>query len=176
MCRLVAAAAVLALACTKADPPGGTDTSSSAAPPRAAVVAPQASAPGAAPVVSTGVWTGTYQAKASTLYLPDTPEMKRVKWRGDEATAGLGAGDLSLTFDPDGRVHGESKGALGTLAVEGRVDGERVAATLRPMNAEDGFTGTLEGTKKGNALGGLMNLTDYNAGLLRAATFALTAK
>lgn len=180
MMRLASVVAVLcAVACTKADPPGSTSTTaSSAAPATSAPAAAQVSAATAAAAApaTAGAFAGTYDAKASTLYLPDTPEMKKVKWRGDEATTGLGAGELSLTIDADGRVHGECKGALGTLGIEGRAEGDRVAATLRPKDTESGFTGTLEATKKSSVMTGQMNLTDYNAGVLRVATFELASK
>jgi hypothetical protein len=168
-------------ACSKADPPGGTSTAASTtsaavAQASAAPVASAAPAAAAAPVAA-GSFGGKYDSKAGALYLPDTPDMKKVKWRGDEATTGLGAGDLSVTIDADGRVHGESKGVLGALVIEGQVQGDHVAATLRPTKADDGaFTGVLEGTLKGSAISGTLHMADYNAGVLRDATFQLTGK
>ena len=173
--------AVCTLACTKTDPPGTqtTASSSTATTPASAPVAQASAAPSAtAPApAAAGAFAGTYDAKASTLYLPDTPEMKKVKWRGEEVTEGLGAGDLSLTIDPDGRVHGESTGALGAMIIEGHAEGDLVAATLRRKTpADGGFTGTLEATKKNGALDGVLHVTGYDASVFREAAFKLPTK
>lgn len=123
------------------------------------------------------MFKGSYDAKASELHLPDTPAMKKVKWRGDEATDGLGAGELSLTIEPDGRVHGESTGALGAMLIEGHTEGDKLGASLLRKTPTDlGFTGTLEATTKDGTLEGVLHVSGYNAGVLREASFKLTAK
>ena len=181
--------------CTKADPPGGqgTGTAASGAPSSAPVAVGTASAPAApasAPVavgaaaapaaggaVAAGSFAGTYDAKASTLYLPDTKEMQRVKWRGDETTDALGAGKLTLTVAADGTVQGESTGPLGALVIVGQAQGDTLGATLQPKTpTEGGYTGTLHAKKSATGYAGEIHLTRHDASVLRTATFELTAK
>lgn len=184
MHRLVLVSALALVACSKSDPPAPQSTtpaSSAAAPagsaPAAAPSAASSAATGAAAPASAGAFAGKYETKASTLYLPDTKEMQRVKWRGDESSEGLGAGDLSLTIEPDGSVHGEATGALGAMRVVGQAEGDSLAASLqRKTPNEPGFTGTLHAVKKDGALVGEMNVTSHDASVLRTGTFQLAAQ
>lgn len=169
-------------ACDKADPPGSTTTTTTApsASVAAAASAPAPSASGAVASASkaatAGAFSGKYEAKASELYLPDTKEMKNVKWRGDESPDGLGAGTLSLSIAADGTVTGESTGPLGAMLVNGHADGDQIAASLLRKSDDGGFTGTLHATQKAGALSGEMSLTRHDASVLRVATFELAAK
>ena len=169
---------VYTCACTRADPPGNKNpvAVASAVPVASASVAsppPVASAPAG----SAAAFAGKYDSKAGTLYLPDSPEMKRVKWRGDESKDGLGPGELTLDIDADGRVHGEASGALGAMIVEGHAEGDHVGASLRRKDPTDGgFTGTLEGTRNAGTLGGELQVTGFDASVFRVAKFQLTGK
>lgn len=169
-------------ACDKADPPGAAATPSAPSAPLAAAApatpasAPIAAASSASNATATGSFSGKYESKASQLYLPDTKEMKNVKWRGDESPDGLGAGTLSLSIAADGTVTGESTGPLGAMLVNGHAEGDQVTASLLRKSEDAGFTGTLHATRKGGALTGEMSLTRYDASVLRVATFELAAK
>lgn len=169
----------LLLACDKdkADPTGEpkptTTASTPADAPPAASSAAEAKSDDAK---GTGSFSGKFEAKASELYLPDTKEMAR-KWRTDESDEGLGPGELTLSIADDGTVTGTVSGALGALILNGHAEGDIVTATLtRAKDDHDGYTGTLQATRKGAQLEGEMNLTRYNANTLRRATFTLDAK
>lgn len=172
---------IAALACeSKKDPPGSVEAksadSASAAPTIASAAAPAASATAKPAGPAAASFAGKYESKASSLYLPDTKEMKNVKWRGDESSEGLGAGELNISIAADGTVSGEASGPLGAMVVNGHADGDHVAATLTRKSEDGGFTGTLLGDRKGDALSGEMNLTRHDASVLRVATFQLAAK
>lgn len=191
MHRLALVSAVVFLAaCSKSDPPGSQSTATTGSVATTASAAPHASsapavasaAPAAAPAAAgasatAGSFAGKYTAKASSLYLPDTKEMQRVKWRGDESTEGLGAGELTLTIAADGSVQGESTGPLGAMVLVGQAQGDTLAATLQRKTATDGgFTGTLHAKKNGAGYAGEMNLSRHDASVLRTATFELASK
>ena len=98
------AAMVLALAaCTKSNEssvPGTTATTSPVA--SAPVAAPDASA---AP--STVSWSGRYVATPGPFTVPDGGEWAGVKFRGEDASVGLGDGTISVEVDPSGHAHGK---------------------------------------------------------------------
>lgn len=117
-------------------------------------------------------FAGSYTMAVGTMYVPDDPEFKTVRFKNDE-TKMLGPGKLSLAISPSGRVSGESEGGpLGAAIVEGRIDGDQFAASIHRKDANDeGLTGTLVGTRKGDTLEGTMNLSEWNATVVREAKF-----
>jgi hypothetical protein len=124
---------------------------------------------------SAATWTGTYTATAGTLYVPDAPEWKGVKFRGDEAPVGLGPGSLELTVDGAGHAQGTLDGPLGPLRVQGELSGDELTAALVPTDPTKGFSGTAVGHIAGTKIEGTMHLaSESTANVIRTASFALT--
>jgi hypothetical protein len=126
-------------------------------------------------------WGGTYKSAAGTLYVPhDAPNGKdwaAVKWTGDESTAGLGEGAISIAIDEAGRVSGTLEGPLGPASVNGSVSEKQLTAQIERTNPDDqGFTGTLTGTMGADAIDGTMHLSLGRANVLRTSTFSLRKK
>lgn len=160
----------LGTACSRENPPSQATPSPSAIP--AASAAPAPSAPPAGPVT----WTGTYTATAGTLFVPDGGEWSGVKFRGDDASTGLGAGTLTVTIDGTGRVDGTTEGALGAGTVSGLFKEDTLTARIAPKDPNVGFTGTAVGKREGDAIKGQMRLSQSNASVIREATFSLAKK
>jgi hypothetical protein len=145
---------------------------------------PSASAPpatSAAPVLPEGaaqprtLWRGRYKSEQGSFFVPDASEWSGVKWRGDDAGAGLGEGTLELEIDSaSGTVVGTTSGAVGDTRVTGTIVGKEIMATLRRKDPSDrGFTGTLLATRSGEAVTGTMRLSPGDAHVIREATFSL---
>ena len=172
-------AGVVLAGCPK-DPPAPAPPTSSAtpapssAPGLAASAAPTASAQAAGPVT----YVGKYTSKEGSLYVPDGGEWAGVKWRGDDASVGIGDGTLSLTVDPkSGRAEGSGDGAFGPVVLAGMLDKDRLTFTLaRKDRADEGFTGSAMGKLTGDKLEGTMKLSLASASVIREASFSLAKK
>ena len=157
---------------------GGAPTESAEAAPSPRASADAAPATSAAAGAGEGgaagvttVWTGSYKSEAATLYIP--PELK-VRWRPEETDAGIGDGQLTLSVDASGQVHGALEGPLGPAAVDGYfTDGTLSARIARRDPNDHGFSGVLTAKASGGRLEGTLNVSLATGGALRSATFAL---
>ena len=119
-------------------------------------------------------YTGTYKATAGTLYVPEEKDWKGFRFRGDDAGTGLGDGTLTLKVKEGGRIEGEGEGAFGKFILSGFLaENTLSAAIMRKDPTDDGFTGFLIGTKKGEAFEGTMKLSLARGNVLRDATFTV---
>lgn len=142
--------------------------------------APSASASAsAAPVVvdsgpAKNEWTGNYDAQPGTLTVPEGPEWKGVKFRGDDAGDGLGKGNLHIVIAPDGRASGDGDGAFGAFTLTGALEKDVVTFTIVRKDPTDmGFTGTGRGTIAGDKLEGTIKASKATGNVIREATFSL---
>jgi hypothetical protein len=123
-------------------------------------------------------WTGTYTSAAGSLYVRDGGEWRGVRFRGDDASVGLGEGPLSFTLDSQtGRVVGAGSGPIGDFLVTGAVTGDSLAFSVVRKDARDrGLTGTGIGKVNGESLVGKLRLSQGDAHVIREATFSLARK
>jgi hypothetical protein len=146
---------------------------------QASVATTPAPAPSAGPATGSAAgaasWSGTYAATAGTMYVPDASEWSGVKFRGDDASLGLGEGALRVTVDAAGRARGTLDGPLGPLRMEGTLAGGELTLALVPSDATSGFAGTAVGHAAGTKIEGTMHLASRStASVIRAASFSLT--
>jgi hypothetical protein len=173
---ILATLAAIALAgCGRPSPsPSPVEDAGAASSPSAASAA--SVKPSAGPVT----WTGTYQATPGTLFVPDGGEFSGWKFRGDDASTGLGAGTLTLTVDgASGRALGTADGPLGPLVVSGVITDGELSARLDPKDAtapSAGFTGVALGKVVGASVTGTMHLSAPTGNVIRDATFELARK
>ena len=127
-------------------------------------------------------WAGAYTAAPGSFFVPDAPEFKGVKFRGEDAGDGLGEGTLAFEVDPVTHViAGEVHGALGDLVLGGArlpttgpPEDEVYAFTVRPKDPSGmGFTGTGRATLKGAEVAGTLRVSKATANVIREATFSL---
>jgi hypothetical protein len=149
--------------CKKSDPSAEQHDANAGA---ADASAQLAAAADAAPRATT--FSGKYSVVAGTMYVPSDKDWASVKFKNDE-TKLLGEGEISLTVEPDGRVAGETTtGPLGASVILGMRDGDALTATVRRKEkADEGLTGTLVATVKGDTLEGTMKLAEFNAAVVR---------
>jgi hypothetical protein len=151
-------------------------TEGAPAPVASASSAPVASASAAAaPKASdgSGAWTGTYTATTGSLFVPD---WTGVKFRGEDASVGLGDGAMNVSLDGSGRATGTLDGALGATAIDGVLREAAFSATLIAVDRAKGFSGTAIGTRDGDAITGTMRLSLPTGNVIREASFKLAAK
>ena len=179
----VAGAVVIGLACVvlvgcPKKPEGSADAGAGAGTRLSADAAGVAdSGTGTGTGTGTGAFAGKYVVSAGTMYVPAEKDWASVKFKNDEAKL-LGEGELTLAIDGTGRVSGSTEGGpLGAGILEGSSDGKTLAATLRRKDPSDnGLTGTLVATIVGDALDGTMKLAEFNAAVVRVATFTAKKK
>jgi hypothetical protein len=111
-----------------------------------------------------------------SIYVVDGGEWAAVKWRGDDASTGLGEGALALTIHGAARrLTGTGSGALGDLVWVGALDGDTLTASVQRRDPLDrGFTGTAVGKVSGDEIVGTMRLSLADARIIRGARFTLT--
>jgi len=157
---------LLAVACQQSPPPG--PAASSAAPTKASA-APAASAAPTKPWFE-GAWQGTFQAELFRIQMP----VGGVKaWQDDDGKRASGEGKLSLEVAADGGVLGTASGALGALAVAGRVDGDRAALTLSSAEP-DGFHGVILASQTPEGMKGTLSASSADSLQVRRADVVLT--
>ncbi len=163
-------AGLVALGCSRG-------TEGAPAPAASASSAPVASASAAASAKpasdGSGAWAGTYTATAGSLYVPD---WTGVKFRGEDASVGLGDGAMTVTLDATGRAAGTLDGALGATTLDGVLRDSAFSATLVPVDRAKGFSGTAIGTREGDAITGTMRLSLPTGNVIREASFKLAPK
>ena len=141
----------------------------------APVVASATSSSSAAPAVAParGAWSGRYDAAPGTFSVPDGGEWAGVRFRGEDAQAGLGDGTLAVSVSSEGRVEGKLEGPLGPLRVTGELLEKSFSAALVSADPAHGFSGTAVGTRAGERITGTMRLSLPTGNVLREATFTL---
>jgi hypothetical protein len=132
-----------------------------------------ATASASASAAATGApteWAVKYTITPGTLYIPDGKDWSHTKFK-NEPDKYLGAGSLTLTVEPSGRVTGTSEGPpLGEAILDGHREGDALTATVRRKDPGDfGLTGTLDAKIAGDKLEGTMNLADTHAEAVREA-------
>lgn len=136
-----------------------------------ASVTPSA-APSAAPPPSVwyaGSWQGSYKAE---LHRVELPAGGIKEWKKDDGAQASGDGKLSLEVAANGDVTGKASGPLGEQVVAGRVEGERVALTLTPAEA-NGFQGMILATQAPEGIKGALSASTGDSVVVRKATVVL---
>ena len=177
---VIGLACVALLGCPKKESADGKAEAGVSATTSASVVASagtDASTPAAAATTGAGTFAGKYVVSAGTMYVPAEKDWASVKFKNDESKM-LGDGEMKLVIDPSGRVAGSTEGGpLGAAILDGNSDGKTLAATVRRKDPTDeGLTGTLVAKLAGDKLEGSMNLAEFNAAVVRTATFTATKK
>lgn len=112
-------------------------------------------------------------SEGGSLYVVDGGEWAGVKWRGDDASAGLGEGNLTITIR-GARVTGTGNGAIGDIVWVGSIEGERLTASIQRKDPLDrGFTGTAVGKASQDHIVGTMRLSGADARLIREVNYSL---
>jgi hypothetical protein len=172
MTKAWAIVGLVALGCSR-----GSDGAAPAPVPAASASASSAIDAGApsAPKASdgSGAWAGTYTATAGSLFVPD---WTGVKFRGEDASVGLGDGAMTVTLDANGRAAGTLDGALGATTLDGVLRDAAFSATLVPVDRAKGFSGTAIGTRDGDAITGTMRLSLPTGNVIREASFKLAPR
>ena len=178
---LAAALALGSTACKKdpeatPSPTGSASTATEPAPVGTGSAAPSAgaAASGAQPPAGrASAYEGKYTTTAVTsITVPDA-----AKWKGEEGNEGVGEGKLALDVTADGRVTGTVDGALGAGLVDGRLDGDTLAATIRRQDPTDnGFYGTISAKITADKGEGTLQASRGNAGLVREGKLTLAKK
>ncbi len=94
------------------------------------------------------------------------------EWKKDDGSQASGEGKLSLQAAADGSVTGTATGALGELAVSGRVDGDRAALTLSAASP-DGFHGVILASQSPDGMKGTLNASSGDSLQVRQASVTL---
>lgn len=130
-----------------------------------------ASAASAAPAKAwyEGAWQGTYKAELLRL---QTAAGGVKQWKDDDGAKASGEGKLSLEAAPDGTVTGSASGPLGEHSVAGKVDGDRLALSLIPADAE-GFRGVILATQQDGGIKGTLNAATGDSLTARQASVTL---
>jgi hypothetical protein len=109
--------------------------------------------------------------------VPDGGEWSGVKFRGEDASVGLGDGALGATIDPEGHVIGTLDGPLGPGRLTGEVGKTKAfSAWIVPTTPGQGFTGTAVGSEEGDRISGTMKLSLSTGNVIREAAFTLDRK
>ena len=148
--------------------------SGSAGPGASAPAIPSAATSAAAPSKAwfEGNWQGSFQAE---LFRVETAAGGVKEWRQDDGKRANGEGKLSLEVTADGTARGSATGALGELAVSGRVDGERAALQLSSATAE-GFHGTILATQAPEGMKGTLSASSGDSLQVRQGSVTLARK
>ena len=168
----ILALGLVAAGCSKSiDPPAPPVRTTPASEATSARAAPSGAAPAAAET-----WSGRYSASPGGLYVPDGGEWAGVKFRGDDASVGLGEGTVLVSIDREGKVSGTLEGPLGPLRIAGQLAAKAFSAALVSSNPARGFTGTAVATEEGDRIAGTMRLSLPTGNVLREASFTLERK
>lgn len=122
-----------------------------------------------------GAWTSAFKTERAKVTLD--PGVSDKAWASDKGETAVGDGTLELSIAENGTVKGSLKGSLGDLVLHGMADGDHVNGTFTAAQPEPAtFSGTVELTKKGDALEGELRASSGDAKLVRRATLSLKKK
>jgi hypothetical protein len=164
------------LGCRSAEPLAGSEDSAASATSNRAL-ASEAGAPApTGKASSTETWAGAYVSEAGSIYVVDGGEWAGVKWRGDDASVGLGNGTMSLSLNRStGEVRGTGEGPLGDVVFAGAIVSDAILLTVSRKDPLDrGLTGTAVATMSGDRIAGKMRLAVADARVIRQATLTLS--
>jgi hypothetical protein len=170
--KRLALALLTLLACSKPSPQAND------AAPAVSVSASASAASAPKPAPGPVTYAGTYTSAPGTLFVPDGGEWSGVKWRGDDASDGLGAGEITLTIDPvTHRADGTVEGPLGSATLAGVLEGDTLTAKIsRKVATDGGESGVLLAKLSGDKLDGSIRTSSANANVIRTATVSLAKK
>jgi hypothetical protein len=157
---------LLFIVACKGSPESAAPAASGAAA-QSAAAAPVASAPAKASYE--GAWQGTY--KAELLRIETTAGAVK-QWKDDDGSKASGDGKLSFVAASDGTVTGSASGPLGQHTISGKIEGDRVALSLIPAEA-DGFRGVILASQSGDAIQGTLSAATGDALQARRGTVTL---
>jgi hypothetical protein len=160
--------ALLLIACKGSPATDQAAPAASAGPPASGSASAAASA---APAKAwyEGAWQGTYKAELLRL---ETAAGGVKQWKEDDGSKSSGEGKLSIQAAPDGTVSGSASGPLGEHTVAGKVEGDRVALSLIPAQAE-GFRGVILASQQGDGIQGSLNVATGDSLTARKASVTL---
>jgi len=119
-------------------------------------------------------WSGSYTAHPAQITVPDGGEWAGVKFRGEDASDGLGEGPLHIEISAANIVSGEGDGALGGFAIAGSSSGNTITFSVRRKDPKDmGFTGTGRATISENKIDGSLRVSKATGNVIREADFSL---
>ncbi len=180
---IVASVTLASAAVAGCSRPSGNDrgtgpSASASAPSAAAASGTRSEKPSASPRTTAVRWAGTYTSAPGSLYVRDGGEWRGVRFRGDDASAGLGEGPLAMTVDSTtGRLSGTGSGPIGDVILSGTVLGDALAFNVVRKDPTDrGLSGTGVGRVNGESLAGTLRLSQGDARVIREATFSLAKK
>jgi hypothetical protein len=118
-------------------------------------------------------WSGTYTSQAATIFVPDGGEWAGVKFRGEDASDGLGTGTLKIAIN-DGIVSGEGDGALGSFTIAGSSSENVITFVVKRKDPKDmSFTGTGRATIDKDKVEGSLRVSKATGNVIREAAFSL---
>jgi hypothetical protein len=117
-----------------------------------------------------GAWQGGFQAE---LFRVELAVGGVKEWKQDDGKKASGAGTLALDVAADGTASGHASGALGELAIVGRVEGDRAALQLASLEA-DGFHGVILATQTAEGMKGTLSASSGDSLQVRQAAVTLT--
>ena len=94
-------------------------------------------------------------------------------WKDDDGKLASGEGKLTLQAAADGSVSGSASGALGTLAIAGRVEGDRAALTFTSAEP-NGFHGVIMASQTPEGMKGTLSASSADSLQVRQASVTLT--
>jgi hypothetical protein len=167
--------ALLSVACSKPNESSSLSTAEASVESAAgsAHPVPSGSASSRAPTPEVQAWSGRYSASPGGFYVPEGSEWAGVKFRGEDASVGLGEGAMTVSITREGRVAGTVDGPLGPLRVTGELAAKAFSAALVSSEPATGFSGTAIGTEANDRITGTMRLSLPTGNVLREATFTL---
>lgn len=116
-----------------------------------------------------GAWQGTFDAQ---LFRIELPAGNVKEWKADDGKRASGEGKLSFDVSADGSVKGTATGALGELAVTGRVEDDRAALHLDSSSLE-GFHGAIVAPRAGDGFKGTLSASSGDSLTVRRADVTL---
>jgi len=165
---LTAFAAIVLFGCSRSETPSSQDGG--------AILSPHESPREAAapPTPATKTYSGNYTSQKAELSVPDGPDWKSVKFKGEESPLGLGEGAMEISIESGERAKGSVLGQLGPALITGVVSNGAIVGTMYRKDPTDGgFTGSFYAKFEGEALTGELKVASGNGAILRNATFSL---
>jgi hypothetical protein len=159
---------VMLCGCQSAPKSEPAPSAPSAAPSTVAPAAPSAAAPSKA--WFEGAWQGRFDAAPFRIELPAGGVKE---WKTDDGKLGSGEGKLTIDVSADGTVKGNATGALGELAVTGRVEDDRAALQL-DSSSLSGFHGALVAARAGDGFKGTLTASSGDSLTVRRADVTLS--
>jgi hypothetical protein len=160
----------VAVLCSCQSAPKSEPAPSAASAPAAPVVSAPPSAAAPSKAWFEGAWQGSFDAQLLRIELP-AGNVK--EWKTDDGKRASGEGKLSFNVSADGSVKGTATGALGELAVTGRVEDDRAALQLDSSSLEV-FHGAIVAARAGDGFKGALSASSGDSLTVRRADVTLS--